>query len=395
MLTAPDKRGLLVLGAAHLADDVNQSFLPALLPFLALAHGYSNQAVAYLVLAANLASSIVQPVIGYLADRKSIPWLIPVGVTLAGLGIALVAVAPSYEATLAAVALSGVGIAAFHPEAARYANYLAGPRKATGMAYFTVGGNIGFAFGPAFATVVVTLFGFAGVGFAIVPVAIAAFVVARELPRMKTFAPKKGVVRAAGGTDAWGAFALLTAVVVLRSIAYLGLVAFTPLYVVRVLHGSPQIADATLTVLLFCGAIGTLVGGRLADRIGRRMMLVGSTGLTVFAVALFVAATTRGGGIAAAIACAALIGFLIVASQTAFVVLGQEYLPQHMGIASGVTLGLAITLGGAAAPLLGRIGDAYTLVATFGVLGALCAITALLACFLPPVRTVRATPHAA
>jgi FSR family fosmidomycin resistance protein-like MFS transporter len=386
MLTAPDTRGLSILGFSHLADDLNQSFLPALLPFLVLSRGYTNEAAAFLVLAANLASSVVQPGIGYLADRKSIPWMIPIGMVLAGLGIALVAVAPSYDATLLAVGLSGIGVAAFHPEAARYANYLAGPRKATGMAYFTVGGNAGFAIGPAYATLVVTAFGIGGVGLALVPVVIMAVVLTRELPRMRSFAPKKGAARALGGVDDWGGFGVLTVVVVIRSTVYLGLVSFTPLFVVRVLHGSAALADATLTVLLICGAIGTIVGGRLTDRIGRKAMLVGSTGLTVATVLLFTFVTTHGGGIVGAFVVAAVIGFVIVSSQTAFVVLGQEYLPQHMGIASGVTLGLAITIGGAVAPILGHIGDLYTLVGTFEVIAGLSAVTALLALFLPPVK---------
>ncbi len=386
MLNAPDKRGLVTLGLAHLADDLNQSFLPALLPFLVLSRGYSNEAAAMLVLAANLASSVVQPAIGFLADRRSIPWLIPLGMLIAGLGMALIAIAPSYAATLFAVGLSGVGVAAFHPEAARYANYLAGPRKATGMAYFTVGGNAGFAIGPVFATALIGFFGFPGVGFAFVPVLVMAIVVLRELPRMRTFAPAAGSVRAAGGIDDWRAFSLLTVVVVFRSIAYIGLVSFVPLYVVRVMHGGAEIADAMLFTMLAFGIAGTLVGGRMADRIGRKAMLVWSTALSFVTILGFVFATTHGGGFVAAFVGAAVIGFVIVASQTAFVVLGQEYLPQHLGIASGITLGLAITLGGAAAPLLGRIGDAYTLTGTFAVLAAICALVAIVALFLPPVK---------
>ena len=150
---------MAVLSLAHVFDDINQSFLPALLPFLVLQRGFTNEKAAFLMLAASVASSVVQPAIGYLADRRSIPWLIPIGMFFAAAGVAVAGVMPSYVGIIVVVTISGIGVAAFHPEAARYANYVSGVKKATGMSFFAVGGNVGFALGPILATPLLIAFG--------------------------------------------------------------------------------------------------------------------------------------------------------------------------------------------------------------------------------------------
>src|ERR1700694_2964789 len=143
-VTGIDRRGMTVLSLAHVFDDINQSFLPALLPFLVLDRGFTNEKAAFLMLAASVASSVVQPVIGYLADRRSIPWLIPIGMFFAAAGVAVAGGMPTYLGMIVVVTISGIGVAAFHPEAARYANYVPGSKKATGWGFFPVGGTGGF-----------------------------------------------------------------------------------------------------------------------------------------------------------------------------------------------------------------------------------------------------------
>jgi MFS transporter, FSR family, fosmidomycin resistance protein len=367
-----DRRGMAVLGITHVVDDMNQSALPALLPFLIAERGLSYTAAAGLMLFASLASSIVQPAIGHLADRRPMAWLIAAGVFLAGAGLALAGAMPTYWLIVACVALSGLGIAAFHPEAARFANYVAGPKKATGMRWFALGGNVGFALGPLLLTPLLVLFGARGTLFIFVPASIAALAVWRELPRLKTFAARKIVKLGAEGLDRWGPFGVLTTFVVLRSMAYIGLVAFVPLYFIGMLHASKPLANVALTCFLIAGAFGTIYGGKLADRLGRRTILISSTLASAPLLFAFVVLTTSNANYLAAIAGIMVVGFALVASQTAYVVLGQEYLPNRIGIASGVTLGLAISLGGAGAPVLGALAD------RFGVQAALQAIVGLL-----------------
>src|SRR3954447_9174026 len=180
---------MAVLSLGHLCVDLCQGALPALLPFLIAAHGWSYGQASALVLAATISSSIVQPLFGHLSDGRSLPWLMPGGVTLAAAGIALAGVAGSYALTFGVVVLSGLGVAAYHPEASRFANYVAGERRATAMSFFSVGGNAGFALGPVLVTPLALAFGLGGTPLvAVVPAAVAVLIV-RELGRLKGFRP--------------------------------------------------------------------------------------------------------------------------------------------------------------------------------------------------------------
>jgi FSR family fosmidomycin resistance protein-like MFS transporter len=386
-----DRRAMGLLSLAHLADDVNQSFLPALLPFLIAHRGLDYTSAATLIFAANASSSVVQPAIGWLADRKPLPWIIPAGLLFAGGGVALVGVAPTYGLMLIAALLSGLGVAAFHPEAARLANFVAGDRKATGMRWFAAGGNAGFAIGPLFASFAVVSFGLRGSLFALFPVCAMALVFTLELPRLRGFVPKSRSVADVAKRDDWPAFARLSAFVVFRAMTFIGLVAFVPLYFVNVLHASAQAASIALTVLLGCGVLGTLAGGPAADRYGRRTLLIWSTGASAVLIFAFIAATANVTSPAIwtiSFAGVAVIGFALVASQASYVVLAQEYLPNRMGVASGVTLGLAVSLGGVASPVLGAIGDAHGLRATLTAIGVLC-VLAFVAALLVAVPELR------
>ncbi|MDP9400534.1 MAG: MFS transporter, partial [Actinomycetota bacterium] len=177
-----DRRGLGALALGHLCADLCQGAVPALLPFLATQRGYSYTALGALVLAATVASSVVQPLFGLAADRGERPWLLPGGLVLAGAGIAAAGTVDSYAATFAAIALSGLGVAAFHPEGARFANLASGGRQGRGMSLFAVGGNAGVALGPVLATPLLLVFGLPGTLGLVVPPALAAVVLAREVP---------------------------------------------------------------------------------------------------------------------------------------------------------------------------------------------------------------------
>jgi FSR family fosmidomycin resistance protein-like MFS transporter len=374
---------MALLATAHLADDVNQSFVPALLPYLILQRGLSHETAGMLVLCQAISSSVVQPGIGHLADRRSMPWLIPVGLMLAGGGVAALGVLPTMPLLFLAALVSGIGVALFHPEAARFANWVAGEKKASGMRWFTVGGNLGFAVGPAFAAGAISLWGLHGTLAAAIPVTLIGIVVLLELRRLSAFAPHHAKVRIKVGIDDWRAFGKLSAFVIVRSMAYLGLIAFIPLYVVEVLHGSPATGGLTDTAFLFCGALGTIAGGPIADRVGRKPVLIWSTGLSVVLIVALVALTHDGGPLPLAIGTLMLTGFVFVASQASFVVLGQEYLPNRLGLASGVTLGLAVSLGGGLSPVLGAIADAHGVAATILTTAALAFVAALFALTLP------------
>jgi FSR family fosmidomycin resistance protein-like MFS transporter len=389
-----DRRGMSVLAFAHVVDDVNQSALPALLPFLILDRHLTYAAAAGLMLFASLSSSLVQPLVGHLSDRRSMPWLIALGVFLAGAGFAFAGTMPTYLGIAACVAISGFGIAMFHPEAARFANYVAGARKASGMRWFAVGGNVGFALGPLLMTPALLAFGLRGTLVMFVPALLTGALVLWELPRLRGFVPSAAERRFVAGADNWSAFGRLTVYVVLRSMAYIGLVAFTPLAFIALLHASTSVANGALSLLLFSGAFGTIVGGRMADRVGRRAMMIGSALVSAPLLGLVLLAMNAHAPLFAIYALVAALGFTLVASQTAFVVLGQEFLPNRIGIASGVTLGLAISLGGAFSPVLGAIADRFGIGATLEAIVALLLLAVVAGCTLP--RRPRGVPvHAA
>ncbi|HEX7170560.1 MAG TPA: MFS transporter, partial [Rubrobacter sp.] len=192
-----DRRAMAGLSAGHLFTDLNQGAVAGLVPFLIAERGISLAAAGALVFAATVSSSIVQPLFGIFSDRQPIPALMPLGVLLAGCGMALVGVAPTYPLILLCVVASGIGVAAFHPEAARFANYVSGTGRARGMSFFSVGGNAGFALGPALTTPLVLLFGLPGALFLALPAVAMAAVLFHELPRMLSFTPEtvEGEVR--------------------------------------------------------------------------------------------------------------------------------------------------------------------------------------------------------
>jgi len=379
-----DRRALGTLGFGHLCVDLTQGALPALLPFLAAQRGYSYGALGALLLASSVGSSVIQPLFGQASDRVSLPWLMPLGVLLAGAGLAGVGLVESYAATVAAVAVSGLGVAAFHPEGARYANLVSGARRGRGMSLFSLGGNAGFALGPALATPLVLLFGLGGTAGLLVFPLLAAVLMVRELGRLAAHRPAAGAASARGeaaGEDRWGPFARLGGVIALRSVLHFGLLAFVPLWFVTRLGTSEALGNVALTTMLVAGALGTLAGGVLVDRFGARAVLVGSLVALVPVNAVLPLAPTG-----AAVVALALIGFFAIASFSVTVVLGQEYLPRRLGLASGITLGLAIGLGGVAAAGLGLLADRAGLDAVMWLLAGVPLVALALALTLPTAR---------
>lgn len=375
-----DRRAMAVLSAAHLFTDVNQGAVPALLPFMIAQRGLSYAAASGLVLAATISSSVIQPLFGHLSDRHARPWLMPGGLLLAGIGLCLAGAAPSYPLTFLAIVASGIGVAAFHPEGSRYANYASGSRRTSGMSLFSVGGNVGYASGPVLVTPLVLLLGLSGTLLMVLPAAAMAALLAAEVGRLRTLAPGAAAQEAArvSAPEAWGPFSRLTGVIAFRSFIYFGLVTFVPLYFVGILHASKAQGNAALTVMLLGGAIGTLAGGRLADRFGRRVVLVGSMAALAPLIAAFLVA-----GQALATILIGFAGAATVATFSVTVVMAHQYLPGRIGVASGVALGLSIGLGGVAAPLLGLVADRYGLRSTLEVIAALPLVAVGLAFTLP------------
>jgi FSR family fosmidomycin resistance protein-like MFS transporter len=378
-----DRRGLATLACGHAAADLCQGSIPALIPFLISQRGYSFSAAGALLLVVTVGSSIIQPLFGAVSDRLQLAWLMPVGVALSAVGIAGAGLSTNFALTCLLVGLGGLGVAAFHPEGARYANYASGERRGTGMSLFSVGGNTGFALAPILVTPAVLAFGLQGTLLVAVLPAVIGILLAFELPKLRARSAAAAQANADGASDRsgddWGAFGRLTIVVSIRSVIYFGLQSFAAVWLIHEFGASEGAGNAALAAMLAAGAVGTLVGGRLVDRIGRRRVLVGSVVAQIPLLLAFVFAPSE---LFAACMLAA-IGFVTVMSFSVSVVMGQEYLPSRLGIASGFTLGLAIGMGGIAAALLGVLADHSGLDAAIWVIVAAPFVNLVVASTLP------------
>jgi len=352
-------RHIGVLSIGHLVTDINQGALPAMLPFFIVAYDLSYAAAAGIVFAANMTSSIVQPLFGHAADRFSKPWLLSAGLMLAGMGLALSGIFHSYQWIMFLAIVSGIGIAAYHPEAARLVNFAAGTKKGAAMSLFGVGGTIGFAIGPLLITTALLQWGLKGTLVLIVPVTIMALVMTSQFSAFESLEASRNRDQNVSNTEVskenWGAFAWLTITIIGRSIIFYGLNTFIPIYWINALNQSKAEGALALTIFAGSGILGNLLGGSLADRIGqKKVMLLGYFGLTLFLpVLIFV------DNVQMATLLLIPIGLLLYGTYSPSIVLGQSYLPNRVGLSSGVTLGVAVAIGGGAAPIIGRIADLY------------------------------------
>ncbi|MFJ9026603.1 MFS transporter [Streptomyces sp. NPDC102259] len=355
------------MSLGHACVDVYQGAVAALVPFFVAERSYSYAAASGIVLAASLLSSVAQPLFGVLTDRWAMPWLLPLAAAASGAGIAVSGIGGSYPLTLAAVAVSGIGVAAYHPEAARAAR-AASEGRHTAMGWFALGGNLGFALAPPLVAAVVATWGLRASPLLGLP-ALAG--VALCVAAVRSAAGRDGTVAVpaeGAGRDDWPSFLRLSGAVVCRSVVFVGLGTFVPLYVRERAGGGAAAGTAALCVLYAGGAVGTLAGSRLAGRWGRLRVVRHAYAVTVLAVAGVVLASGPPLYLFVALASAGL--YVPFSLQ---VTLGQDCLPRRVGTASGVTLGLTVGIGGAAAPALGALADATSL------------RTALLPLLIPPV----------
>jgi len=373
-----------LLCTGHLFTDMPQGALPIILPFLIMEYGFSYATAASLVFALNLVSSVVQPAFGALADRGGgKPWVLSAGVLLACGGMAATGILSSYAAIFVAVMISGIGIAAFHPEAARYANKVAGKNKGTGVSIFSFGGMAGFALGPLLAVWLIMTFGLKGLTALCIPALLIAPIL---LVAMNRYRRDEEAAQAAGslpretpGTDRWGAFSFLCALVFSRAFIFFGLNTFLPLYWIHVFSQSEKTASVALSILLAVGAVTTLISGRMADRFGFRKLIRSGFFLLLPLLVIFVFTTN----VVAATLLLIPIGIALYAPMSPMIVLGHKFLPNHIGLSSGVTIGLGVTIGGIAAPLLGMVADIHGLLPVMYILAAAAALPTLLVLALP------------
>ncbi|MGQ9532347.1 MAG: MFS transporter [Desulfotomaculales bacterium] len=347
-----------LLALAHLLNDWYMNYIQTLLPFLVALGVVGVGRGTLLVTAFTFSSSLLQPVFGYLVDRRGQRWLVYAGTLWMGALLGLLGIVRSYSLLVALALLAGLGTAAFHPQASAMVAAASGRRRGFYQACFVTAGNVGWALTPL---VVVPLVQYWGVGLTplfVLPGAAVAALLALLAPRVpQAVTPgsrgEQRVDRAvapAVPARAAAEVAKIVLVVVVRSLAFFGLVAFLPLY----FHLGPDrysaLAGSRLVFLmLFAGAMGGLAGGYLSDLFGRRAVIVGSLVAATPTLRLFLHLD----GVPAAV-CLALGGAFLLASFSVTIVAAQEALGREKeATAAGLMLGFGIGIGGMGVGLLG------------------------------------------
>lgn len=346
---------IIMLG--HLCADISGGALPAILPFLMTQKGISYTSAAGLTFALSSIGSIIQPLFGSMADKHSRPWLMAAGIFMSGCGISMLGFLDSYAAMFVAVAITGIGSAIFHPDGGRMANYVAGEAKGKGISNFSVGGNMGGALGPILVVAGIKAFGMRGTAVLAIPAfAMAAFLLTQN-SRFRQFAAEGSRATAEaiahGQKDDWKSFSKLTGVVFLRSTITMGMNTFIPLFFLNILMQSEARSGSVTTIISISGAIATLIGGRLADRVGFNRVI--RTGLVCLIPCLAIITMSRNPAFVTFMLVPAAVSLNMAFSPS--VALGQKFVPNHLGLASGITMGLASSVGGVVSPMLGKVAD--------------------------------------
>ena len=374
--------GILTFG--HLTIDSYSSFFAPLLPLLVAKLGLSLTMVGTLVALSSITSSFSQPLFGLLSDRMRRPWFVALGPLTAAIFMSALGLAPSYGVLVALLMLAGLGVAAFHPQAAALASETSG-RRSISMAIFVTGGTLGFALGPLFAVGVVTAFGLERTWVAVIPGVAATALLLFWLRRMEArprehvkpppFRALRPVLRP---------LVLLYAATVSRSVVATGYMTFLPLYLHERGYSLAQ-SGATVSLYLLFGAVGGFFGGWLADRVGGRRVIAASFAgaLPFFIASLFL--DDRLG-----IPCLLLGSFVLQASLPVNVVLGQELSPAHSSTISSFLMGAAWGMGALIVGPIGGLADARGIHAALLVLA--CMPAAGLACAIALLRDPAARP---
>ncbi len=373
----------MLLSLGHLVTDIYQGALPTVLPFLKERLDLSYTMAGVIIMTSSLASSVIQPLFGVISDKKAKAFFLPLGVFCAAAGFSLLAVSRDYFVVLALVLISGLGVAAYHPEGYKTARLFTGKNVATGMSIFTVGGNFGFALGPTLAIIVMTVFG--GIEYLPLMALPAIIFIALVLSSWKTLS-RHTEARAARQQEktppvpgAVTGLALLIASVVARSSTQFGLMTYIPFYYIDHIKGDPLYAGTLVTTFLLGGVAGTLSGAPLADRWGHKKALVLSLGLTslIFPLIFFTE------GMYAIFFIFAILGMVLISSFTSAIVMAQRFLPNNLGMASGLTVGFAIGMGGVGVTLLGMVADAYGVPFALQCIGVLPVVGFLISLCIP------------
>jgi FSR family fosmidomycin resistance protein-like MFS transporter len=355
---------LVALSFCHMLNDMMQSLIPSLYPLIKDEFGLNFTQVGLIALAFQLTASMLQPVVGFVTDKRSMPWSLPIGMAFTLAGLLLLSQAHSYGLVVFAAMMVGVGSAVFHPESSRVARMASGGRYGFAQSLFQVGGNTGGAIGPLLAALIVlprgqwsiALFSIAALVAMLVLAGVSRWYAANATAaRARAAAAKADGLALPRGQVAF-AIAILLALMFSKSVYGASLGSYYTFYLIERFGMSVSAAQVLLFVYLAANALGTLLGGPIADRLGTRaVMWVSILGVLPFTLALPHA------NLPMTILLTIVIGLVMSSAFSAIVVYAQELMPGRVGLVAGIFFGFAFGLGGLGAAGMGRLADATSI----------------------------------
>jgi FSR family fosmidomycin resistance protein-like MFS transporter len=384
-------RVLAAISFCHLLNDMMQSLIPAVYPILKQTYHLDFGQIGLITLTSQLTASLLQPLVGLYTDRRPTPFSLPIGMTFTMVGLILVASAPAYGFVLASVALIGIGSAVFHPESSRVARMASGGQHGLAQSLFQVGGNAGSSLGPLLAAFVVIPAGQHSIAWFSGAALLAIAILIRVGHWYKTHTgrgPKSRMAvdarqRLSRRTVA-GSMAILIALIFSKYFYLSSISSYFTFYLIAKFHLAVPTAQLHLFLFLGAVALGTVIGGPVGDRIGRKYVIwVSILGVLPFTLALPYA------NLFFTDVLVIIIGMVLASAFSAILVYAQDLVPGKVGTISGLFFGLAFGMGGIGAALLGELADATSIDFVYRVCSFLPAI-GLLTYFLPDLDQSRA-----
>ena len=381
-------RILAAVSFCHVLNDMMQSLLPSIYPILKSSFHLNFTQIGFITLTFQITASLLQPVIGHYTDRKPMPYSLPIGMVFTLVGLLLLAIAPTFPLLLLAAALIGMGSAVFHPESSRVARMASGGKHGFAQSFFQVGGNTGSAIGPLLAVFIILPHGQIGSAWFSLAALLGILVLIRvsrwykaRLAHLQSkpakhaeesvALPRKQVVTA---------IAVLIALIFSKYFYLAGLTSYYTFYLIAKFHVSVQSAQLHLFAFLAAVAAGTLIGGPVGDRVGRKSVIWCSIlGVLPFTLILPYANLFWTGILSV------IIGFVIASAFSAILVYAQDLVPGRVGMISGLFFGFAFGMGGIGAAVLGKLADMTSIIFVYKVCAYLPAI-GLLTGLLPNTK---------
>ena len=374
---------VVALALGHLVTDLQAGALPIVLPHLKELFALSYSQLAFIVMTQNITSSVIQPLFGYITDKKSLPGMLPFCAAMAGAGFAFVGWVPAYALLMCTVVVIGVASATYHPQASKTTNFLSTDNnKAANMGLFSLGGNAGMAAGSLLMAFLLTLpGGLHNTMYFVLPGLLVFGLMMKYMPEYKRVNLEHNLmVQAAKKSGAVQKipYAVLM-FIFLRSTIHTGLSTYLPLFFINFRDAAPEFASMLVSFFLLGGVAGTYIGAVLSDKLGARRIILGSVLCSIPAIWLIANVTQP----AAVLFAVALAGFSIIGSFATTTILAQTMLPNNVGMAAGLTIGFSVGMGGFGVTMLGFLADYYGLPFVMGLITVLPVLAAAVAFKIP------------